>query len=326
MKILVCDSLYVRYVPSLEQKVPHAATWVTVAPSDEAALAREIVDADIFVGSKLSAGMIGRAKALQLVVCSAAGTNGIAIDALHTNVPVTNTYHHERSIAEYVLMAMVALSRGLMEADGALRHGTWRSVFYDSRRSPHRTLVGQTIGIIGLGRTGIETARLARALGMVVIALRRSPNTMIEAGMVDEVRGPAELPWLLANSRFVAICAPLSAETRGMIGERQIGLMRPDSFLISVGRAEIVDEEALYLALLNRTIAGAAIDVWYQYPKQMDERTEPSKFPFKDLDNLIMTPHHSGQAEENFNARADDFAFNIDAFIAGRPLRNLVPR
>jgi phosphoglycerate dehydrogenase-like enzyme len=325
VKILVADNLYARYVPDLKQAVGGDATWVVLSPTDARAVSREIEDSGVFVGSKLSAELIHSAKALKLVICCAAGTNGIAIEALPDHVPVTNTYHHEQSIAEYVLMAMVALSRGLLQADRALREGSWKSVFFDSTRAPHRILAGQTVGIVGLGRTGSEVARLARALGMRVIAVKRNPAETAP-DIVDECRGTDELPWLLSHARFVAICAPLTKETRGRIGKDEFRLMKSDAFLINVGRGEIVDEEALYTALSERTIAGAAIDVWYRYPKEVGDRSEPSTLPFKNLDNIIMTPHHSGQAEENFRARADDIGYNVKAFMEGRALRNLVPR
>lgn len=324
MKILIADTLYARYLPDLKQQVGRDATWTTVSPNDTDELTREIADTDIFVGSKLTAAAIEAAKALKLVICSSSGTNAIAIDALPAHVPVTNTYHHEQSISEYVLMSMIALSRDLLGADRALRQGRWKSVFYDSTRSPHRILAGQTVGLVGLGGIGTEVARLARAFGMRVIAIRRNVGLGPASDLVDEMRGSAELPWLLSNARFVVICAPLNPETAAMFGKEQFRLMKPDSFLINVGRAEIVDEEALYEALATQAIAGAAIDVWYNYPKEMDGQSEPSRFPFKDLDNIIMTPHHSGQAEENFRARAADIAFNVDAFLSGGQLRNLV--
>jgi phosphoglycerate dehydrogenase-like enzyme len=323
VKILIADTLYARYLPDIRQKVGGDAIWAVASPDDPQEVAREIADADIFVGSKLSAALAESTKALKLVVCSASGTNGIAIDALPHQVTVTNTYHHEQSIAEYVLMSTVALSRGLLEADRALRQGRWRSVFYDSTRRPHHVLSGQTIGLIGLGHMGQAVSRLAKAFGMRVIAIRRNADVE-DLATVDEVRGSHELPWLLQNARFVVICAPLTKETRNLIGAEEFGLMGSESFLINVGRAEIVDEEALYQALSTNAIGGAALDVWYDYPAEMDGTRHPSKFPFRNLDNVIMTPHHSGQAEENFRARAEDIAYNIGAFIAEKPLRNVV--
>ncbi|KAA0693365.1 hydroxyacid dehydrogenase [Neorhizobium sp. P12A] len=326
MKILFADTLYAQYMPEIRKAVAEDAEWCVASPSDPLALEQEIADADIFVGSKLPASLVAGAKALKLVVCSASGTNGIAIDALPEHVAVTNTYHHEQSISEYVMMSVVALSRGLLQADSALRQGRWRSVFYDSSRRPHHVLAGQTIGLIGLGHMGTAVAKLAKAFGMRVIATRRNAAAGEVSEAVDEVRGSDQLAWLLQEARFVVVCAPLTSETRDLLGPAQLRLIGPDGFLINVGRAEIVNEEALFQSLLTRVIAGAAVDVWYNYPDKVDGVREPSSFPFRELDNIIMTPHHSGQAEENFRARAGDIAYNIGAFLSGKSLRNTVSR
>lgn len=326
MKILMADMLYARSLPEIRENVSREARWVSVSPHALQEIEREISDADIFVGSKLPKSLIDAAKVLKLVICSASGTNGIAIDALPGHVLVTNTFHHEQSIAEHVMMSMIALSRGLLDADRALRDGRWKSVFYDSSRQPHRILAGQTVGLVGLGHMGTAIAGLARAFGMRVIAIRRTATSHMSSDVVDELRGAKELPWLLQNARFVVLCAPLTIETMGLVGQEQLHLMKADSFLINVARAEIVDEQALYEALRTKVIAGAALDVWYNYPKKMDDLSEPSRLPFKDLDNVIMTPHHSGQAQENFHARAKDVAYNVNAFLSGHSLINIVHR
>ena len=116
---------------------------------------------------------------------------------------------------------------------------------------------------------------------------------------------------------------PISITTRGLIGERELALMKPTARLINVARAEILDEDALYRALAERRIAGAALDVWYRYPKEPGP-TLPARQPFHELDNVLMTPHVSGWTEGMLEARAALIAENIQRTARGEPPLNLI--
>jgi phosphoglycerate dehydrogenase-like enzyme len=128
----------------------------------------------------------------------------------------------------------------------------------------------------------------------------------------------------LRRSDYVAITAALSGETRGLIGARQLSLMKPTAYLINVGRGEIVNQAALYQALAARTIAGAALDVWYRYP-QDGRPTFPGDFPFHELPNVLMTPHVSGWTEGMLRERSKVIAENIARTVKGQPPLNLLP-
>jgi phosphoglycerate dehydrogenase-like enzyme len=122
----------------------------------------------------------------------------------------------------------------------------------------------------------------------------------------------------------VLVAVPLVDETRGLIGERELELLGPDGYLLNVARGEVVDERALYEALRDRRIAGAAVDVWYRYPGSRDERTLPSELPFHELENVVMTPHVSGRSEGTRDGRV---AFAVEQLVRlaeGRELENVV--
>jgi phosphoglycerate dehydrogenase-like enzyme len=171
-------------------------------------------------------------------------------------------------------------------------------------------LSGRAIGIIGFGHIGREIARLAAPFDMRIRHIRSRHMR-------------AELEALLAESDFVVVTCPLSDETRGMLGAAELARMRPTASLINVARGEILDEEALYEALRDRRIRSAAIDVWYQYPRDGGSRM-PSRFPFAELENVILTPHSSAWTERVVALRFRDIASNIDRLAAGEPLTNVV--
>jgi phosphoglycerate dehydrogenase-like enzyme len=323
MKILVADAMVKERLDSLRGMVNGVVQWTSI-DGDEGKLLQEVVDTDVFVGIPFTAEMAQAAEKLRLVQLAGAGTGGVAFEALPEGVKVANTYHHERSIAEYVLMSMLALSRHLRVADKSLRQGVWYSVRHDSDIPLPHTLEARTVGIIGFGHIGRQVARLANCLSMEVMAIKRTPD----AALTREYRlaflgAAAELPRLLQKADFLVVAAPLTEETRGLLDAQALDLMKPTAYVINVARGPIVDERALYRALVENRIAGAAIDTWYQYPGS-DGQALPATQPFHTLDNVIMTPHTSGETEETVSARLRDVAQNINRLLEGQPLRNVV--
>jgi phosphoglycerate dehydrogenase-like enzyme len=268
----------------------------------------DLAESEVLIGSPISRRMIEQAPKLRLVHASGAGCDSIALDAL-SGIPVCNVFHHERAIAEYVMMTVLALDRDLFQKDRDLRQGLWAGSCVQG--PPLATeITGKTLGILGFGHIGKEVARLAGAFEMEIRSLRSGHSR-------------AELEALLGASDFLAVCCPLTAETRGLIGAAELAKMRPTASLINVARGEVVDETALYEALRDRRIRSAAIDVWYQYPKDGVPRM-PSQFPFEKLDNVILTPHCSAWTERVVAFRFRDIAANIDRLVAGEPLVNVV--
>lgn len=269
----------------------------------------DLSEAEVLVGAPVSRRMLEQAPKLRLVHAPGAGYDNIAMDALDDRIPVCNVFHHERAMAEYVIMSLLALDRNLFLQDRNLRQGIWDGSCVTG--PPQATeLGGKTLGIIGYGHIGQEVARLAAAFDMNIRSLR--------SGHSREV-----LEALLAGSDFVLVACPLCGETRGLIGAREFAKMRPTASLINVARGEIVDEAALFEALQNRRIRSAVIDVWYQYPRDGAPRM-PSRLPFEKLDNVILTPHSSGWTERVIALRFRDIAANINRLAAGEPLFNVV--
>ena len=239
---------------------------------------------------------------------------------------MANAFGHEVGIAEYVIGAMLALTREFPRLDAALRQGEWQSQWVVGVAPPPLwpELAGRTIGILGYGRIGQQIARRARAFDMQICAIRRDVGQSMEDDLAL-LGGPDILDTVLERSDYVVVTMPASPETIGWLGEAQLRRMKPSAFLINVARAEIIDEDAIYHALSERAIAGAALDVWYRYPREPG-KAAPATRPFHELPNVLMTPHVSGYTNGTLDARARLIAENIRRVDAGEAPLNLISR
>ncbi|MCW5982811.1 MAG: hypothetical protein KIT09_32275 [Bryobacteraceae bacterium] len=276
---------------------------------------------DVIVGWPLSVAA-ARARGVKLIQASGAGIDGLPLDQLAPGVVLANTFHHEVAIAEHALMAMLVLARRPSEYDRRLREGQWRDSCIWGEPPALEVLEGKTALLIGTGHIAREVARRARAFGIRVIAVSRTPSEA--PADFDRTVGYDDWRSLLGAADFVVPCCPLAPETLGLIGQAELAAMKPSAFAINAARGKIVDERALYEALRDRRIAGAAIDVWYDYPTDPDERKLPSRYPFHELDNILMTPHISAWTRRTIEGRARDIAENINRLSRGEPLRNVV--
>src|SRR5690606_10517851 len=164
----------------------------------------------------------------------------------------------------------------------------WLSTY--SERPFHREVQGQTALILGLGSIGKAVAMRLRALGMRLIAVSRDGLPRPEVDITVQFK---ELDSVLPQADVVVLALPLLDATRGLIGQHQLSIMKSTALLVNVGRAQLIDEDALFVALTERRIGRAALDVWYAYPTQAEPQAGPAKYPFWTLDNVRATPHIS---------------------------------
>jgi phosphoglycerate dehydrogenase-like enzyme len=278
-------------------------------------------DADILVTNHWRADY-PPAPRVRLVQSVATGIELIDLAALPRGVAICNAFGHESAIAEYVLMALLVWSHNFREIEGAFRaHSSWRPSWVMSG-APHGEILGKTVGIVGLGRVGREVARRAAAFGCRILAANRSPRAA--GGGIARVFPLDGLDALLPLCDFVVLAIALGPETEGLFDARRLALMKPSAFLVNIARGALVDEAALYDALRNRRIGGAALDVWWQYPSAAEPERRPSRYPFHELPNVIMTPHCSGWTDGMVARRWAEVAENLGRFVRGEPLANLV--
>jgi phosphoglycerate dehydrogenase-like enzyme len=200
--------------------------------------------------------------------------------------------------------------------------GIWDSTWSGATPAPWPELAGKTLCILGYGHIGRALAQRARAFGMDVRAMRRDRSAGADAS-VDVLGGPEDLRDLLRQADYVVVTLSLNDSTRGLIGKAELDLMKPSAFLVNVARAEIIDEAALYRALADRRIAGAALDVWYRYPAGPGA-TFPGNCPFHELPNVLMTPHVSGWTAGMLAARVTLIVDNIERIARGEPPANVI--
>jgi len=302
----------------------HLGIACEIVVADESAIIAQLGDIDVLVTMALTPEMGRAASRLKLVQVPGAGLDRIDRSALPDEVPLANVYGHETGIAEYVIGAMLALTRDFSRLDMALRAGEWRSQWSVGVAPPPvwPELAGKTLGILGYGHIGQAVARRARAFDMDICAIRRHGQHPTD-GDPGFVGGPDLIGEVLRRSDYLLISMPATSETIGSIDRRRFGLMKPTSFLINVARAEIIDEDALYEALAKRSIAGAVLDVWYRYPREPG-CAAPATRPFHELPNVLMTPHVAGWTDGMLEARAKLIAENIRRVACGETPFNLI--
>ncbi|HVY18090.1 MAG TPA: D-2-hydroxyacid dehydrogenase family protein [Rhodopila sp.] len=251
--------------------------------------------------------LFARLPNLKLLVTAAMWNVAIDLDAATEHgVQVTGTGDWSFATAELALGLMIALSRNITMEDRAMRSGGWQTTLGAG-------LHGKTLGILGLGSLGGQMARFGQVLGMEVLAW--SQNLTPEKAAAAGARHVSK-DELLARSDFVSIHLKLSDRTRGLLGPRELDLMKPGAYLINTSRGPIVDEEALFRHLRDRRIAGAGIDVYGVEPL-------PADHPLRRLENVILLPHVGYVVEQNYRVVYGETLEDIEAFLDGRVLRPL---
>ncbi|OZG29302.1 hydroxyacid dehydrogenase [Williamsia sp. 1138] len=323
MRVVIGDRNLLPHRELLEGLVPAHTDLIWHEVFDEAAIIADLATADVYVGGKFTAAMAAASPRLQLVHVAGAGTDNIAFASLDPRTKVANTFHHEDSIAEYVLSTAIMLRRGFVAQDRALRRGTWSTSVYDDALPQPLSMNGAHIGFVGFGHIGSKSWKLLRGLGCTGSAVTGSGAVDAAAVGLSWAADAAGLHRLMTESDIVVVSAPLNDHTRGMIGTTEFAALGSDGVLINVGRGPLVQQQALYDALQRNIIRAAAIDVWYSYPGP-DGDGDPGDLPFADLPNLLMTPHSSGITRDTFVGRVRDIADNIRRLDRGLSLARTV--
>ena len=277
--------------------------------SAETNTAERIRDADIVLVNTLvlSRALLDGAPKLKLIAVAGTGTDNIDLAAVRERgIAVCNVRGYcTASVVQHVWGLILNLTQHVADYARLATDGTWtRNEPLMELRHPIRELSGRMFGVVGWGELGRGTAQIAQAFGMrVVIANRRGESPR---------PGRVELQQLLTVSDIVSLHCPLNDSTRGLIGARELALMKPDALLINTARGALVDGSALAGALRTRRLGGAGIDV---LPREPPLASEPLLDP--DIPNLVLTPHVAWAAREARQRCLDEMAANIKDFIGG---------
>lgn len=306
MNVLVLCHLDPEALAALNDR--HTCTVITHVNSEEAD--RHVADAEVVVlrsPARLDRHRLQMASRLKLVVRAGMGLEGIDLPcAREMSIPVILVPVSAESVAEHVMGLILCLTRHIPSLDRSLRAGRWEK---HSRLGCE--LRGRTLGLLGFGRIGIQTAELARAFGMSLLANDRTPDKpwKREAAVRLGLRFVG-LNQLFSQSDVVSIQTPLNSGTRGLVDRYLLQTMKPGAFVVNVGRGEVVDEVALADLLGSGHLGGAALDVFAQEP--------PGQRPLLQLESFVGTPHVAAQTTEAQRHIGRVVVDVIDAFAAGR--------
>ncbi|MGL4205057.1 MAG: D-2-hydroxyacid dehydrogenase [Aeromonadaceae bacterium] len=304
--------------------LPFPHTWQEYEQTQPQEIIPRLQQATIAIVNKVKLGHneLAALPALQLIVVAATGTDNVDRAACQAHgVTLCNVQGYAvHAVVEHALALMLALSRNLLPYQQALKAGAWQ-------QSPHfcyfgpslHDLAGKRLGLIGSGSLGEAMARIGSALGMeVCFAERRHASAPRRDKNGEWTRLPFET--LLATADVLSLHCPLNDETRGMIGARELALMKPTALLINTARGGLVDESALLQALTCGELAGAASDVAGREPPQEGDPLLRALA----LPNFILTPHVAWASDDAMQTLADQVMENVARFVAGDPVRRIV--
>ena len=267
-------------------------------------------EVEVVIGGAFGKEDLEQAKKLKLIQIPFAGVDKLDF-SLHKNyldIFICNIHTNKFAVAEHAFALILALAKNIVTNDRDLRLGRWHGL---STKEPTVQLHRKSLGIVGLGSIGWEIAKIGHALGMKVFALKRKIKEKdIEKKNILEFLGEKkDLGKVIKESDFIVVAVPLTRETKGLIGKRELKLMK-GKYLINISRGVVIDEEALFKSLKEGYVTGAAIDTWYQYPFSKQKEVLPSKYDFQKLNNVVMSPHTAGYTdralEENINSVFDN--------------------
>ena len=295
LDIVFCGTGWLPMVDAVRERLPDGAS-LRVRDSHRP-MADEVAEAHVILPSngRIDAESMRGARNLRLIQQPAVGVDMVDLDAAKDcGVPVCNAPGaNADALAQNALFLILALARRLPEARRAFAE---RQVGVPLGRE----LTGKVLGVIGFGRSGSRLATAAEALGMEVMAVRSSSSRR-------------ELETLLSQADFVSLHCPLTPETRGLIGAVELGLMKPDAYLVNCARGPIIEREALEAALADGQLGGVGLDVFWEEPWDPDE-------PLFAREDVVTLPHVGGSTVEVFARVADLVVENIRRLLAGEEL------
>jgi len=242
--------------------------------------------------------------------------------AKYPQIAVHNLHHNADPVAELAFALLLSAAKFIIPLDRSLRQNDWTPRY---QSSPTILLTGKTTLVLGYGAIGKRVGRMCQDFGMKVLVVKRNLNDdAFDGGIM--VYNSKKLEELLPQANVLIICLPLTPETKGLINARALELLPAGAILVNIGRGSIIEEKALYDALQARKLHAAGLDVWYNYPEDVESRsnTPPANYPFHELDNIVMSPHRAGASDETDRLRMTHLAGLLNAAVREEPLPNKV--
>lgn len=309
--ILLWTDSTAAYLEAIEAAGLSGRVVIDTLSRKERPSADQLARTEALMAAAVPAGLLPAMPKLRWAQAMSAGVEGwFALPDLPPALTLTCARGtHRESMPENILGALFHVAKPYAAAVENQKRGKWVPMVA-------QPLTGKTLGILGLGAIGQEVARLAAALGMRVIGTKRRPAPM--AGVADVV-SPDRTDEVLAQSDFLLLLLPATPETDNLIDAERLGMMKPTAWLLNFGRGHLVDDADLIAAVKAKTIAGAVLDVFRQEPL-------PAEHPFWSTDGILVLPHIGGPHPQRDRIVARLFVENLDRFLRGAPLKEVVDR
>jgi len=314
LNVVFLNTLSEHWVPGiekLEKEFPNAAFIKNSNPDDRAKL---LETANVIITGRITEDEIHSAKNLKIIFVPFTGLNHFPLQLIKEhNILISNTHAQSKYVAEKAVALALALLGRIVEYHNGLKKGNWFRLF--DANDTWQSIRGKTCGILGYGSIGKNIAKLLKAFDCRIIAFKKHIGSRDKSEYLNTDEITDNLSEVLDKSEIIFVCLPLNKETKGLLtGKALINLQ--GKYLINVARGEIIDESALFTALKDGTLNGAALDVWYNYPgKNRKEPVFPSNKPIYELPNVVISPHKSSNTTDAINAMIDDTLENIRSYL-----------
>jgi phosphoglycerate dehydrogenase-like enzyme len=283
---------------------------------------------DVLLGGLFSEALLASCRDLKFAQIPWTGVDNLDFELLKKyNITVCNSHSNSCVVAEHAIAMMLDAAKKLSFHDRLMREGNWNRLFPNEVNliSPFSKKVqGARIGLIGFGAIAKQIVRMLSGFNCSFEVFSKTGN--FQENIIDNLTAFSIKDFVnrAENLDFVFIGIPLTESTAGLIDKKFFDAMSTSTIVINISRGQVLNEEDLFNALNNKSIAGAAIDTWYQYPSPDNPRVFPSKnFPFHELNNLVMSPHRAGYVDSGF-PHLDDAIENINNLAQNLPLINVV--
>ncbi|MEW6424148.1 MAG: D-2-hydroxyacid dehydrogenase [Bacillota bacterium] len=312
LKVLMLNPWVDQYVPLVKEKFP--TLNLVYAKKEDDLEGIPVDDVEVVVSNEPLSKTLPRIKNLKWFQCLSTGydhilgTGLVKKETILTNVAGVAAI----PVSEFVMALLLSIVKRLPELLENQRRHKFELFF------PNRELYGKTIGVLGVGHIGRAVVKKAKAMGMVVLGFDKY---VTEAEGADKIYPFDQLEAVLQASDFIVVCLPLNEETRGLIGEEQFRMMKPEAYFVNVARGEIVVREALVKALKEKWIAGSALDVFWGSAEK--DGLEPDD-ELWDLPNVIITPHCAVITNMYVPRTTEIFCKNLERYLRGEQLINVI--
>ena len=311
-----------KYLTNILNKKDILSNYQIINVNNKISLEKHLLTADAILTHKWPNKTIEAPK-LKLILSPGAGYDKIHLPSVPKGCAVCNVFEHEIPIAEYCILAMLESEINLTKMNIKLKQRNWEDHFSSS--AFHGELFSKNLSIIGYGHIGKQVAKRAKAFGMNISALVRTPEKYKNTFKNVKFLSIKNIKKHIENINYLIITCPLTEETKNLISLDCIKKMNKNAVIINVARGPIINEEALYIALSKKLIRQAVIDVWYQYPNANSlKKLWPSKYPLHKLDNIIMSSHMSAWTKNVWDRRFEIMSQNLENLRKRKKLINIV--